>query len=215
MGLPKDTADDCDERARHGGDHAMENVRDLDWLRAAAHGDRASFEKLYLRYHARLSRFLARHTRRLHLVDEIINETMWVVWRTAGEFRGDSKVATWIIGIAYRCLLKALREYPAKTSRQGDAMDASELDGAADDVNELEQRELRDWVRHGLNLLPREQRMTMELVYYLGQSYEEIAAIMDCAVGTVKARMFHARLRLRNTLPGLGGDHQPRRAENH
>ena len=46
----------------------------------------------------------------------------------------------------------------------------------------------------------------MELAYFLGQSCEEIAAIMNCATGTVKARMFHARLRLRNTLPALGGD---------
>lgn len=190
----------------------MENARDLDCLHAAARGDRAAFEKLYLRYYARLSRFLTRHTRHRHLVDEIVNETMWVVWRTAGEFRGDSKVATWVIGIAYRCLLKALREYPATSSRQSE-MDATALDTLPDDVNAPEQRELCDWVRRGLDLLPREQRVTMELVYYLGQSYEEIAAIMDCAVGTVKARMFHARLRLRNTLPALGGDHDTLHAE--
>ena len=193
----------------------MENARDLGCLHAAARGDRAAFEALYVRYHARLSRFLARHTRHRHLVDEIVNETMWVVWRTAGEFRGDSKVATWVIGIAYRCLLKALREYPSTSAARTSEAETAALDMLPDDVNAPEQRELCDWVRRGLDLLPREQRMTMELVYYLGQSYEEIAAIMDCAVGTVKARMFHARLRLRNTLPGLGGDHQPRRAENH
>jgi RNA polymerase sigma-70 factor (ECF subfamily) len=65
---------------------------------------------------------------------------------------------------------------------------------------------MRDWVRHGLDLLPPEQRTTLELAYYLGQSCEEIARIMNCAVGTVKARMFHARVRMRNTLPALGGD---------
>jgi RNA polymerase sigma-70 factor (ECF subfamily) len=184
----------------------MENARDLEWLRLSANGDRPSFERLYLRYCARLGRFVARHTRHRHLVDEIVNETMWVVWRTAGEFRGDSKVGTWIIGIAYRCLLKALRDYPASGPRQGDDADGSSLDSMQDEVNETERNELRDWVRHGLDLLPREQRITMELVYYLGQNYEEIAVIMDCAVGTVKARMFHARVRLRNTLPALGGD---------
>ena len=68
------------------------------------------------------------------------------------------------------------------------------------------QAELRDWVQHGLDLLPTEQRMTIELAYFLGQSCEEIAQIMNCAVGTVKARMFHARVRLRNTLPSLGGE---------
>jgi RNA polymerase sigma-70 factor (ECF subfamily) len=191
-------------RATHGPDHAMEEARDIDWLRAVAQGDRKSFESLYLRYHTRLSRFLARHALQRHQVDEVINETMWVVWRTAGEFRGDSKVGTWIIGIAYRCFLKMLRDTPVAFS-QGVAASAAALDNAGPD--ETEARETRDWVRRGLSLLPVEQRLTMELVYYLGQSYEEVSRIMDCAVGTVKARMFHARVRLRSSLPGLGGEH--------
>lgn len=181
----------------------MEEARDIDWLHAVAHGDRKAFERLYLRYHSRLSRFLARHALQRHQVDEVINETMWVVWRTAGEFRGESKVGTWIIGIAYRCFLKMLRDNPAVVSPHA-AVVAAPGDGAGPD--ETEAREMRDWVRRGLSLLPAEQRLTMELVYYLGQSYEEVARIMDCAVGTVKARMFHARVRLRSSLPGLGGE---------
>ena len=173
-------------------------------LRAVARGDRAAFERLYLRHHAPLTRFIARHTARRDLIDEIINDAFWVVWRKAADFRGDSKVGTWIIGIAYRCMLKALRNQ-LPTSDTPD-IDGDDLlpDGAA--AGESEQRELADWVRRGLALLPPEQRTTMELAYYLGQSCDEIAAIMNCATGTVKARMFHARLRLRNTLPALGGD---------
>ena len=96
----------------------------------------------------------------------------------------------------------------------GDREPAAEIeeelpDPAAAETGEAEQRELRDWVRRGLDLLSPEQRMTLELAYYLGQSCEEIAAIMNCASGTVKARMFHARLRLRNSLPGLGGEPAP------
>jgi len=53
--------------------------------------------------------------------------------------------------------------------------------------------------------LPFEQRATMELAYFLGHSCEEIAAIMGCPVNTVKARMFQARIKLRNLLPTLGG----------
>ena len=64
----------------------------------------------------------------------------------------------------------------------------------------------RDWLSQGLNSLPEEQRVTLELAYFMGESCEDIAAIMGCAVGTVKARMFHARVRLRNVLPALGGD---------
>lgn len=171
-------------------------------LDAVGRGDRIAFERLYLRQHALLARFIARHTSRRDLVDEIINDAFWVVWRKAAEFRGDSKVGTWIVGIAYRCMLKALRQ-----NAPGSNADPEEaLDLAAVETGEAEQRELSDWVRRGLALLSPEQRMTVELAYYLGQSCDEIASIMNCATGTVKARMFHARLRLRNSLPALGGD---------
>ncbi|MFC5489748.1 RNA polymerase sigma factor [Dokdonella soli] len=175
-------------------------------MRAVATGDRDAFERLYLLYHGRLARFLARHTAQRNLVDEIVNETLWVVWRTAGEFRGDSKVGTWIVSIAYRCLLKTMRDQLPTHRQTQPAGDEVSFEEVPSEQNEADQRELRDWVSHGLKLLPPEQRMTMELVYYFGQSYEEVATIMHCAVGTVKARMFHARLRLRNTLPRLGGE---------
>jgi RNA polymerase sigma-70 factor (ECF subfamily) len=65
--------------------------------------------------------------------------------------------------------------------------------------------EVSDWLKHGLSRLPIEQRLTLELAYQMGHSLEEIAAITDCPVGTVKARMFHAREKLRQYLPTLGG----------
>jgi RNA polymerase sigma-70 factor (ECF subfamily) len=65
--------------------------------------------------------------------------------------------------------------------------------------------DMRDWVAQGLQTLPIEQRIALELAYFMGHSCEEIAAITDCPVSTVKARMFHARERLRKTLPSLGG----------
>jgi RNA polymerase sigma-70 factor, ECF subfamily len=179
---------------------------EAEWLRAVAGGDRRTFERLYLRYHGLLTRFLARFTARRDLIDEIVNETMWVVWRSAGRFRGESKVATWIIGIAYRSMMKALRDRPASS---GLLVPDEHHDDTPLEALESDRAELRDWIRQGMALLPPEQRMTMELAYYLGQSCEEIASVMNCAVGTVKARMFHARLRLRNSLPALGGEHPP------
>ena len=65
--------------------------------------------------------------------------------------------------------------------------------------------EVQDWLTHGLNRLPIELRSTLELAYRMGYSMEEIAAITDSPVGTVKARMFHAREKLRQYLPALGG----------
>ena len=68
------------------------------------------------------------------------------------------------------------------------------------------EREQRDWLARGLRHLPDDQRVTLELAYFMGQSCEEIAQVMGCAIGTVKARMFHARVRLRSSLPALGGE---------
>ncbi|MEO8670060.1 MAG: sigma-70 family RNA polymerase sigma factor [Tahibacter sp.] len=189
----------------YAGSRAVDDEqRTRQQLNAIAQGDRVAFERFYLAHYSQLARFLARQTARRDLLDEIINDTFWIVWRKAGEFRGSSKVSTWVIGIAYRCLLKSLR------SQKSVAHESISEDIANDDIgtsiSDEEQRELGDWVKRGVALLPADQRTTIELAYYLGQSCEEIATIMECAVGTVKARMFHARLRLRNTLPALGGD---------
>ncbi len=64
---------------------------------------------------------------------------------------------------------------------------------------------MQDWLTQGLEQLSAEQRLTLELAYHMGHSLEEIAAITDAPVGTVKARMFHAREKLRHYLPALGG----------
>jgi RNA polymerase sigma-70 factor, ECF subfamily len=181
------------------------DLQDLAWLRATALGDRAAFERLYRRHQPRLLRFLWRFVSRPELAEEIVNDALWVVWRKAADFRGDAKVRTWITGIAYRCMLRALRDGPsADEVNESGLMDFS-LDAVPASLADDQRREARDWLAQGLKTLPEEQRVTMELAYMLGESCEDIAAIMGCAVGTVKARMFHARVRLRNVLPALGG----------
>lgn len=182
-------------------------ARDLAWIKAIARGDRHAFEQLYTRYHGLLSRFLRRSTARHDLIEEVVNDSLFAVWRSAANFRGESKPLSWIVAIAYRTLLKALRDRPLEpTAELPDFNADNALASLPTTGSESAATELNDWVRHGLRLLPDDQRMTLELAYFLGQSCEEIADIMDCAVGTVKARMFHARVRLRSTLPALGGD---------
>lgn len=183
---------------------AERDTRERALLERVAQGERPAFEELYCEYHGRLTRFLRRVTRREELIEEIVNDTLWVVWRKAGDFRGGSQVSTWIMGIAYRCALKSLgRNGGADTvSLDDNTVPAAALIGEAADER---REELSDWLAHGLRLLPVEQRITLQLAYYLGHSLEEVAEIMDCPTSTVKARMFHARVRLRNLLPALGG----------
>ena len=173
------------------------NARELELLRQVAAGDRTAFKELYLIYHRRLARFLMRMTSRHDLIEEVINDTLWTVWLKAGDFRGDSLVSTWIVGITYRRALKALR-------RHGTARPMLVEDVAVAPDVQLE-TENREWLGLALAELPLEQRMVMEFSYLMGHSCEEIAQIMQCPVNTVKTRMFHAREKLRRSLPRLAG----------
>ncbi len=173
--------------------------RDQELLLAVAGGSRRALEELYLSYHRRLARFLSRFTPRYENVEEIINDTFMVVWQSAKDFRYASQVSTWIIGIAYRTALKSLR-------RQKNHMATRSTDDYVEQTTDpTSETEMQDWVSHGLTHLPIEQRLTLELAYHMGYSLEEIANITQCPVGTVKARMFHAREKLRAHLPALGG----------
>ena len=179
------------------------NAHELELLRRTAEHDRDAFEKLYHEYHHRLARFLTRMTRRPELAEEIINDTMWIVWQRAGEFRGSSRVSTWIMGIAYRRALKAFR----RASVQLVSVDYETLEiEAPNDVSaDAEGSQRFELLAQALAELPLEQRLVIELTYYLGHSCAEIAEIVDCPVNTVKTRMFHARRKLRLRLPELCG----------
>jgi RNA polymerase sigma-70 factor (ECF subfamily) len=170
-------------------------------LQRMSAGDRAALAALYRGYHGRLCRFLSRLTRRADVIEEVINDCFWIAWQKAGSFHGDSRVSTWIMGIAYRCGLKALRQHGdepvAEVSLPEDRIPAHD---------QGEDREVRDWLGKGLVHLSVDQRVVIELVYGVGHSLDEVAAIMQCPVGTVKARLFHARVKLRNVLPSLAGD---------
>ena len=161
-------------------------------LELIAAKDRDALSDLYSQYHARLFKFVFRMTRSYTAADELVNDIMLAVWRGAGKFRGDSKPSTWIFGIAYRQALKRL-------SRKQLSI-ASHLD--VDQLPDTQSRavEQEDWVRQGLETLPAAQRLAMELVFFLGLSYEEVAAVTECPVNTVKTRMFHARRKLKEQL---------------
>jgi RNA polymerase sigma-70 factor (ECF subfamily) len=178
------------------GSHS--NARELELLRQVASGDRTAFKELYLIYHRRLARFLMRMTSRHDLIEEVINDTLWTVWLKAGDFRGDSLVSTWIVGITYRRALKALRRHGAARPMLAAEDVAVAPDAQLEDEN-------RQWLGQALAELPLEQRMVMEFSYLMGHSCEEIAQIMQCPVNTVKTRMFHAREKLRRSLPRLAG----------
>ena len=176
------------------------NDRELELLRRIVLRDRDAFRDLYLMYHRRLARFLMRMSLSHETVEEIINDTLWTVWQKAADFRGASRVSTWIVGIAYRRALKSLRQ-----SRAMRAPVTDEFTDMQSDVDIEGGNVTKQWLERALAELPIEQRMVMEFAYLMGHSCEEIAEIMHCPVNTVKTRMFHAREKLRVSLPRLAG----------
>jgi RNA polymerase sigma-70 factor, ECF subfamily len=185
-------------------------ARDVDLIARIADGDRRALEELYNLYHRRMARFLTRLTRRYDLAEEVINDTFWVVWRKAGEFRGDSQPSTWILGIAYRKARSAFRA-SARLAEQNLEVAAEPLTTETPAGTE----ELRDWLGQALAQLPIEQRMAVELCYELGYSCEEISAIMNCPANTVKTRLFHARAKLQKLLPQLAAPNAATAAAAH
>jgi RNA polymerase sigma-70 factor (ECF subfamily) len=180
------------------GGHSGSGVpaHEIELLRRIACADRAALEELYHAYHRRLARFLTRLTRRYDLAEEIINDTFWVVWCKAADFRGDSQPSTWIMGIAYHKARNALRS----TARLflSESLESSTPLLATEGPQRAE--ELRDWLGHALLQLPVEQRLAVLLCYELGLSCEEISGIMGCPTNTVKTRLFHARAKLQRIL---------------
>jgi RNA polymerase sigma-70 factor (ECF subfamily) len=172
---------------------------DSELLSAIAAGDRRALEVLYLGYQPRVARFLLRFTECRENIEEIINDTFMVVWRSADDFRWESQVSSWIFGIAHRTALKSMRRQKYRSAAR--SLDESPVQT----VDPVLEAEIRDWVRTGLNCLPDEQRLALELACHMGYSLMEIADITDAPIGTVKARMFLARQKLRQQLPTLGG----------
>jgi RNA polymerase sigma-70 factor (ECF subfamily) len=175
------------------------NEAELALIRRVSLRDRIALRELYVLYHRRLSRFLMRLTQRQDLAEEVINDTLLVVWNSADRFRGDSRVSTWIVGIAYRRALKSIRR---RRSFELVELEATDSLAGPDGVLACETQE---WIEEALEELPLEQRLCLELAYVLGHSCEEISVITSCPVNTVKTRLYHARRKLCVLLPRLAG----------
>jgi RNA polymerase sigma-70 factor (ECF subfamily) len=171
------------ETANGGGDQLRhcepEEQVDRELIeRIAARDTRAMYE-LYLLYHSRVARLLDRISLQSWLVDEMVHDTFLVVWNSAGDFRGATRVATWVYGIAYSRWRMTLRKQMRSPDRGRPFPPASTT--------------VVGWP---FTLLSSKQRAIVEFAYGLGLSCEEIAGAMHCPTDSVLLRMKYARRRL-------------------
>ena len=169
-------------------------------IRRVARGDVEAFEAIYGRYRLRVARFAARLTRHPDLIEEVVNDTMVVVWQKAGRFGGRSRLSTWIFGIAYRITLKRLRESSRRARLEAELPHGADLSDAEGPEAVLSRRQRQERIRQALQRLSHKHRTVIVLTFFEGLSYREISEIVGCPHNTVKTRMFHARRHLKQVL---------------
>jgi RNA polymerase sigma-70 factor (ECF subfamily) len=179
----------------------MDNDRVKELLVAVGRGDESAFRQLYTAFSRQVYAYVLNRVRDQGRAEEILVDTMHEVWRSPGRFRGDSKFATWLIGIARNKLLMAHRSRrPDEVHDDLDDIAETTPSDMPDGFSELAAKQRSEGVQHCLGRLSNEHRECMHLVFFEGLSLAEIAAVQDCPENTVKTRLFHARRKIKECL---------------
>src|SRR5947209_9720394 len=178
--------------------HAQPAVDDRQVVGRIAAGDREALTELYQRYQRILFSYLQQLTPDYGLAEEILQDTLVAVWKSAHRFEGRSSLRTWLIGIARRQAHNTLRQ------RKLPLADESEMEGLAATEPEPEAFMLasiaRDELAEAFRQLAPLHREVLALVFVYELSYSETSTILEVPVGTVKSRICNARRALRTVL---------------
>lgn len=163
-------------------------------------GEMQAFDLLVLRYQQRLLGLIGRFVRDPHEAEDLVQETFIKAYRALGNFRGESAFYTWLYRIAINTannFLVSKGRRPPDTDIDVDDPEQIEVHALMADGDSPEANQLRDELKAAIDQsiaeLPEDLRTAFTLREFSGLSYEEIAEIMDCPVGTVRSRIFRAR----------------------
>jgi RNA polymerase sigma-70 factor (ECF subfamily) len=174
---------------------------DQQLVERAQRGDKRAFELLVEKYQRKLARLLSRLIRDPAEVEDVTQEAFIKAYRALPAFRGDSAFYTWL----YRIGINTAKNYLVATGRRAPTtteVEAEDAEGYAEgellrDINTPESlllsKEIAGTVNAAIESLPEELRSAIQLRELEGMSYEEIAKLMDCPIGTVRSRIFRAR----------------------
>lgn len=180
------------------------NDSDLHLVQRTVAGDQKAYGLLVVKYQRRIERLIGRMVRDVDLVPDLAQETFLRAYRALPQFRGDAQFYTWLYRIAVNTAKKAMVELsrnPVMTEsalRGKDDDDETYVPGrelTTDETPEtvIAAQEIAQAVNTAMDALPEDLRQAIVLREIEGMSYEDIAAAMDCPIGTVRSRIFRAR----------------------
>jgi RNA polymerase sigma-70 factor (ECF subfamily) len=163
-------------------------------------GDKRAFDLLVLKYQYRVHAIVGRFIRDIHEVEDVTQEAFLKAYRALPGFRGDSQFYTWLFRIAVNTaknyLVARSRRPPSSDVNLDDAefyAGSEQLKDLGTPENQLFRDELEAVIKKAIEELPEDLRTAVTLREYEGLSYEDIAGVMDCPVGTVRSRIFRGR----------------------
>ena len=187
-----------------------ERTVDLELVRRVQNGDGRAFDLLVRKYQHRIGHLIARYIHDPAEVEDVAQETFIKAYRGLANFRGESAFYTWLYRIAINTAKNHLVSAGRRVPDHGvDAADAEQYESGtllretATPEGALLTDEIKDTVDRAIAALPAELREAVTLREMEGLSYEEIAQVMDCPVGTVRSRIFRAREAIDNRLAPL------------
>jgi RNA polymerase sigma-70 factor (ECF subfamily) len=178
---------------------------DLMLVERTVAGDQRAFELLVVKYQRRIERLIGRMVRDQDLVQDIAQETFIRAYRALAQFRGDAQFYTWLYRIAVNTAKKALVDLKrdplvSETALRGGSDEEDETSAMENELTSAETpetvlaaKEIAATVNSAMEALPEELRQAVTLREIEGLSYEEIAEVMNCPIGTVRSRIFRAR----------------------
>lgn len=178
---------------------------DLMLVERTVAGDHKAYELLVLKYQRRIERLIGRMVRDTDLIEDIAQETFIRAYRALSQFRGEAQFYTWLYRIAVNTAKKALvdlRRDPvvSESALRGGGDEDEETSGMENELTSAETpetvlaaKEIAATVNSAMEALPDELRQAVTLREIEGLSYEEIAEVMNCPIGTVRSRIFRAR----------------------
>lgn len=168
-------------------------------LQRVASGDERAFEELYRLTAQKIWFYIYRLCGDREKTEDIMMETYLEIWRSAKNFEGRSRALVWMYSIARHLTFKTLRR-----ERRHEEVEYEETAGDQNPVEESLERERFSLLARALKRLPLPHREVLDLVFFHGLRYEEVARILDIPVNTVKTRVFHAKKKLRKILEEMG-----------